>query len=366
MEVIGIITEYNPFHNGHLYQINKVKELYPESLIVVVLNGYFLQRGEMSILTKEEKTKLALDYGINIVVELPFVFGCQAADIFAENSLKLLNQLKVTKLIFGSESNNIDKLELIAKKQLEADLNLKKYLNEGMNYPTALKNALNIKFDYNSPNDLLGISYIKAILKNKFNMKYESIKRTNNYHDTLSDDKIVSASNIRNKIKNNEIISKYVPFNINDYKFKLNNIFNYLKYELITNNNLNKILSVDEGLDYKLKKEILTSNSLDDLISRVKSKRYTYNRLNRMFIHILTNLLKKDAKLELDYIKILGFDKQGKEYLNKIKKDIVLPIYKNSIESKVKDYELKASLIYDLINHTNTHEFEIKNTPLIK
>ncbi len=366
MEVIGIIAEYNPFHNGHLYQINKIKERYPDSIIIVVLNGYFLQRGEMSILSKEEKINLALNYGVNMVVELPFVFGCQAADIFAETSIKLLNELKINKLIFGSESDNINILEKIAKKQIESDLDIKKYLDEGMNYPTALKKALNIEFDYNSPNDLLGISYIKTILKNNFNIKYESIKRTNDYHDIKSDEDIVSASNIRTKLKNKEAISKYIPFDVNKYNFKNNNIFNYLKYEIITNKNLDRILSVDEGLDFKLKKEIVKTNSCEELMTKVKSKRYTYNRLNRMFTHILVNLLKEDAKLPLDYIKILGFDEKGKKYLNKIKKDITIPIYSNKLESKIKDYELKVSLIYDLINNTNTYEFEIKNKPIQK
>ena len=366
MEIIGVIAEYNPFHNGHLYQINKTRELYPDSIIIVVLNGYFLQRGEMSILSKEEKTKLALDYGVNIVIELPFVFGCQAADTFADTAIKLLHELKITKLIFGSESDNINTLEQIARKQINSQLDVKKYLDEGMNYPTALKKALNIEFDYNSPNDLLGISYIKSILKNKFNIKYESIKRTNDYHDIKSNEDIVSASNIRIKLKNKEDISKYIPFNVNKYNFKNNDIFNYLKYEIITNKNLDKILSVDEGLDFKLKKEIVKTNSCEELIKKIKSKRYTYNRINRMFIHILVNLLKEDAKLPLDYIKILGFDEKGKKYLNKIKKDISLPVYSNSFESKIKDYELKVSLIYDLLNNTNTYEYEIKNKPLIK
>ena len=366
MEIIGVIAEYNPFHNGHLYQINKIKELYPDSIIIVVLNGFFLQRGEMSILTKEEKTKLALDYGVNIVVELPFVFGCQAADVFANASIKLLNELKVNKIIFGSESGNINTLEQIARKQIDSQLDVKRYLDEGINYPTALKKALNIEFDYNNPNDLLGISYIKSILKNNLDIQFESIKRTNDYHDIKSNNTVVSASNIRVKLKNKEDISKYVPFDINKYNFKNNDIFKYLKYEIITNKNLDKILSVDEGLDYKLKKEIVKTNSCEELIKKIKSKRYTYNRINRMFIHILVNLLKEDAKLPLDYIKILGFDKEGKKYLNKIKKDINLPIYSNSLESKIRDYELKVSLIYDLLNNTNAYEYEIKNKPLIK
>ncbi len=367
MEIIGLIAEYNPFHNGHLYQIEKIKKLYPDSIIVLVLNGYFLERGEMSVLSKEDKTKLALEYGINIVIELPVIFGCQAADVFAEKSIKLLNELKITKLIFGSESNSINILEEIARKQLESDLDVKRYLNQGFNYPTALKKALNIEFDYNNPNDLLGICYIKSIIKNKYQIKYENIKRTSDYHDKESNEKIISASNIRNKLKNNEDISKFVPYDITKYNFNLNdNMFKYLKYEILTNNNLDKILSVDEGLDYKLRKEIHKVNSLEDLIKKAKSKRYTYNRINRMFTHILLNILKEDAKLSLNYVKVLGFDKKGKQYLNSIKKEISLPIYSNKIESKVKDYELRASLIYDLLNNTNTYEFEIKNKPLIK
>lgn len=365
MEVIGIIAEYNPFHNGHLYQIKKIREMYPESIIVVILNGYFLERGEISIMSKEDKVKLALLYNVNIVLELPYLFGGQAADIFASNAIKLLNELKITKLIFGSESNNIQKLEDIAIKQLNENLNLKKHLKNGDNYPTALKKALNIDFDYNNPNDLLGISYIKSIIKNNYNITYESIKRTSNYHDILSNQLEVSASNIRYKLQNNENVSDFIPYNISDYQININNkLFELLKYEIITNDNLDHILCVDEGLDYKLKKEIKSCYSLENLRDKIKSKRYTYNRINRMFIHILLNIKKEDANLSPTYLRILGFDGFGKSYLNKIKKDINLELYSNKIESKIKDYELKASLIYDLLFNTKTYEFEIKNKPI--
>ena len=121
MDVIGIICEYNPFHNGHLYHINKIKELYPNSIIILILNGYFLERGEISVESVESKTKLALDHNVDIVIELPFIFGTNSADIFSEASLELLNELKVNKLIFGSESNDINKLKDIAEKQLDKD-----------------------------------------------------------------------------------------------------------------------------------------------------------------------------------------------------------------------------------------------------
>ena len=149
MNIIGIIAEYNPFHNGHLHHINEIKKKYPESIIVLALNGYFTERGTISVLSKEDKTKIALDNNIDIVVELPFVYGTQSSDIFAYNSIKLLNEFKIDHLIFGSESNNIELLNKVVDIQLnkEYDSLVKKYLDEGLNYPTAMKKALkdNIK-----------------------------------------------------------------------------------------------------------------------------------------------------------------------------------------------------------------------------
>ena len=125
MDVIGIICEYNPFHNGHLYHINRIKEMYPNSLIILILNGYFLERGEVSILTKEDKTKIALNNNIDIVAELPFIYGTQSADTFADISLKILNNFKVNKLVFGSECNNIEKIKEIANIELNKEFDAK-------------------------------------------------------------------------------------------------------------------------------------------------------------------------------------------------------------------------------------------------
>lgn len=366
METIGIICEYNPFHNGHLYHINKIKELYPDSLIILVLNGYFLERGEISILSKEAKTKIALANNIDIVLELPVIFGTQSADTFAKYSLKILNNFNVSKIIFGSESNNIDLIKEIANKQLNKDFDekIKIYLDKGINYPTALAKALNINFDF-TPNDLLGISYVKAIIKNNYNIEPICIKRTSDYHDKISNDYIVSATNIREKIKNNEDISKYIPINIKDFinNINYNNYFKLLKYKINTDLYLNNYLDVDEGIEYRLKEFINKSNNIEDFITYIKTKRYTYNKINRMFIHILLNFLKSDNQ-DLEYIKILGFNKKGKKYLNKIKDNLKIStnVNKDSIQYK---YEIKASIIYDLINNTNTYQYELKNKPII-
>ena len=198
MKSIGIIAEYNPFHNGHLYHLNQIKEKYKDYTIILVMTGNFTERGDVAIIDKWKRKDIALNYGIDLVIELPFPFATQSADFFAYGAITLLEKLQVEKVIFGSESNNIKDLELIAKTELENDLfnNLVSlYSKMGYNYPTALSKSLedltNIKID--TPNDLLGISYIKTILKHNYNIKYETIKRINNYHEKESIDDIVSA-----------------------------------------------------------------------------------------------------------------------------------------------------------------------------
>lgn len=371
MNIIGIIAEYNPFHNGHLYHINKIKEKYPDSLIILVLNGYFTQRGTISILSKEDKTKISLNNNIDIVIELPFIFGTQSSDIFAYNSIKLLHELKVERIIFGSESNNIDLLNKVVDIQLNNptyEEKVKQYMDEGNNYPTAMKKALNIEEDINNPNDLLGISYLKAIKQINPNIIAETIKRTNDYHDTESSESIISATNIRTKLNNEEPISKYLPNEVIPYLNNItnNSLFNLLKFKILTDSNLNIYLDVDEGIEYRLLKYINESKSIDELISNVKTKRYTYNKINRMLLHILIGLTKEDnKKCTIDYLKILGFNNKGQEYLKTIRKDITLPTTPPK-DSLVFKYELKSVYLYEQAIKKSLNNFDIKNIPIIK
>ena len=371
MNVIGIIVEYNPFHNGHLYHLKKIKELYPDSLIVAVLGGYFTQRGEISLLSKEDKVKISLDNNIDIVIELPFIYGTQSSDTFAYNSVKLLNELKVDRIIFGSESNNIELLDKIADIELydkDFENRVRYYLDEGVNYPTALAKALEIEEDINNPNDLLGISYMKAIKQINPNIKAETIKRTNDYHDKDLDALIVSASNIREKLKNNQDISKYVPDNVlNKIHYSSSKeVFDLLKFKILTDKDLSIYLDVDEGLEFRLLKFIKLSSNYEEFIFNLKTKRYTYNKLNRMLIHILVGLTKKDnINSELDYIKILGFNDKGQEYLKNIRKDISLSTKVNK-DSLIYKYELLASYIYEKITGIKSYDYDLKNIPTKK
>lgn len=361
MNIIGLVAEYNPLHNGHIYQIKKIKEIFPDSVIVLVLNGYFLERGEISFLSKEDKVRYALDNGIDIVLELPVVFGCQAADIFSYQSIYLLNKLNIDTLVFGSESGDIKTIRKIGVMQQDSGYNklVKDYLNKGLNYPTAMARALDIDFEFN-PNDLLGISYLKAIDKINPRIKAVTIKRTSSYHDLDSNNNIISASNIRNKFSNNVDVSPYTPYFARMIKPNMNEYFKLLKSKILTDTKLDSYLDVTEGLDYRLKKVIRNCNSLDELINKLKSKRYTYNKISRTLVHILLGITPEVNKYD-SYLKVLGFSKAGSNYLKSL--DIDFNLYKHYPLYK---YELNSSMIYDLINNTDTYSYEKKNKPVIK
>ena len=338
--MVGIICEYNPFHNGHLYHLKKVKEMFPNEIIALVLIGNFVNRGDVSVINKWDKTKLALDYGVDLVVELPFVFATQSADIYAYGAISILDNLKCDYLVFGSESNDIDTLYKIAN----TDVDIKNLLKQGYNYPKAIDIALKekINISINTPNDLLGISYIKANKKLNSKIKPITIKRTNNYHGSKVKGKISSATSIRKLIYENKDISKYVP-NTNYIKnINLNDFYLIIKYKIMTED-LTKYQDIDISLNSLLKKNILISNSIEELINNVKRKNYTYNRIKRCLVHILCCLDKKDYKLE--HIRILGFNNKGRQYLNKIKKEVNLPLL-----TKYDKYELLVDNIYNLIS----------------
>ena len=370
MKKVGIICEYNPFHNGHIYHLQKIKEMYHDSMIILVMSTSFTMRGEISILNKWDKAEIALKYGVDLVVELPTFYSTNSADTFASGAIKLLSYMNCDYLVFGSEINNIDLLIELANIQLnnkEYDNLVKEYMDKGNNYPTSQGKALKdiCGKTINLPNDLLGLSYIKEIIKQKSNIEPISILRTNDYHTE-------GATSIRNNILNNIDIKKLVPketlekiinYNIKDKYFSL------LKYKILSDmDNLNNYLDVDEGLDNLIRKNIIKVNNLDELIDKIKTKRYTYNRLNRMFIHILLNVKKEDVfkHKEINYIRILGFSKLGKKFIKGQREKINIPIitnYSDICDSNL-DFELYVTTIYnEIINKPDLNIVELKSIP---
>ena len=224
----------------------------------------------------------------------------------------------------------------------------------------------------NSPNDILALSYIKEIIKNNYEIVPVSIKRTNDYHGDTVSSNIINASLLRKLFYEEKNIKKYIPNYNLDYlnKISLNDYFYYLKYQIINNKNrLSEIQTVDEGIENRILKQINDASSWTDLVEKIKTKRYTYNKINRMLVHILTNFTKEEAhNIKVDYLRILGFSKKGRLYLNKIKKDIDLPIithYKKNI-SNILDIEFRVVEIYDLVAKQDLIKKEYSQKPLFK
>ena len=376
---VGIICEYNPFHNGHIYHINEVKRLYPDSRIILVMSGNFLQRGDVSLINKWDKTRIALSYGVDLVVELPFVFATQGADKFAHGAVEILNYIGVDKLVFGSECNDISFLKKMANIQIN-DVNydnlVKKYMDDGKNYPTAMSMALKKCGGsvIDNPNDILGLCYIKEIISMNSNIEPICIKRTSDYHSNKLGN-ICSASAIRDAINRGKDISSFVPDMVNDFinnNCFIDNYFSFLKYKIITCDDLSKFVTVDEGICSRINKCIHSCNSLDELINCVKTKRYTYNRVKRALLHILCDFTDYENSLccDIHYIRVLGFNSIGRSFLNSFKKKCDIPIISNfsSIRDIMLDIEFRSTCVYSLIfnNGKDIISSEYNNKPIIK
>lgn len=382
MASVGIIAEYNPFHNGHLYQIKEIKKKYPNDTIIIAMSGNFTQRGEPSMLDKWTKAKLAIENGADLVIEIPYAFTTQSADFFSYAGITLLENLQVEKLIFGSESDNIEDITEIAKAELENedfDKLVKIYSKLGYNYPTSLSLALKdlTKKVIKEPNDILGITYIKTILKYNYKIKPITMQRTNNYNNKELTGTISSATAIRENINNLEKIKNTIPKNTynaitNQKLHQKQDYFNYLKYKILTEKDLTKYHLVEQDLAIKLKKEIINSTNYDNLIQSVKSKHQTYSKISRALLHILCNYTKIQAKKnkKIKYIRLLGFNQEGKNYLNKQKKHLTLPIISKISKDKdpMLELELNTTKIYTLPyeNQKDEYKKEYQNKLYIK
>ena len=337
--VIGLIVEYNPFHNGHLHHIQEIDRLFEDNIKIAVMSGDYVQRGEPSLINKFEKTKIALSQGIDIVIELPTFYSTQSAEIFAKGSVNLLDKLSCSHIVFGSESNDLDKLKRIATISMtkEFELSLREFLAEGFSYPTAFSKAL---FDEKlGSNDILAMEYLKVI--KVINPKIEacSIKREKTGYYDNEKDNFSSATYIRkilldcnekkegklNKIKNlvPEFSYKILEENFGVFSC-LSDFYDLIKYNIIKNySELKNIQDLEVGLENRLYKYSLENLSFEDFFNEVLTKRITISRLQRILLHSLFNLtenITEKVKNKVPFVKILGFSARGQEYLNYLKK----------------------------------------------
>lgn len=419
MKILGIITEYNPFHNGHLYHLFKAKEITGADYVVAVMSGNFLQRGEPAIINKWARTKMALNAGVDLIIELPFVFSTQDANGFSFGAVKLLDSLQIIDyLCFGCETDNLDTLYSISN---FLNIEPQKYKElivcnskNGYEFPRARSQAL---CEYHRifgidglkkisplelgkllkyPNNILALEYIKHLLNLKSKIKPIAIKRMGaSYHQKNIKGKISSATSIRNEILNSLSSPKTDLFTIND---KIESTIpqsgfpvlekelregrgpitldSYRQYILATLRrmsleDISRIQGVIEGLENRIKKASLKSYTVEQLINLIKTRRYTRTKIQRIILHLMMNLSKKDVKIFNRcgplYARVLGFSKKGKTLLRTIKKSSSTPLISklsnylrqpiseenNNVRNrliKMLDYDILATDIYVLGN----------------
>ncbi len=388
--VLGIIAEYNPFHNGHLYHIQQAKMQTGSKYVICVMSGNFAQRGNTALVDKWVKTQMALQNGVDIVIELPTIYSISSAENFAEGAIKILDQLKIINtLAFGTETddlaalNNITNVLYNEPKEYVAILNHE--LSTGISYPKARENALmmylnNIKRYANilsGSNNILAIEYLKAIKRLKTDIKPYAIQRKNVYYnDEQIVDEFASSTAIRKLLTRNEFsdIRKVMPENayflLKEQVKRGKYVLGIEKYEkeilyTLRKMSLEEILDlpdVNEGLENLIKNAANSCNNVSDLVNIVKSKRYTQTRIQRILLYALLGITKKDmqnSKKVNPYIRVLGFNDNGKQMLSDICKinpkiNIITSVKKfedrnnNKILGEMLQKDILATNIYTL------------------
>lgn len=348
-EVLGIIAEYNPFHNGHLYHIQKSKEQTGAKFVVCVMSGNFVQRGNTSIVDKWTKAKLAIENGVDLVLELPTIYSVSSAESFAQGAVKILENLGIVDTIsFGTETNDFAALNNIATILTEEPKEfvnmLKEDLKQGLSFPKAREDALikylnddvRYKDILNSPNNILGVEYLKSLKQIKSKIAPVAIKREKVYYnDNFIVDDFASATAIRKLVANKDFsgLIKVVPrscyetvlkeFEAGNVVLDLQKFEKEIFYTLrrMSVSEIAELPDVSEGLENTIKNAANFCNNIKDFIDIVKTKRYTQTRIQRILVFALLGITKKDvqtAKKVIPYARVLGFNEKGKLLLSGI------------------------------------------------
>ena len=347
--VLGIIAEYNPFHNGHLYHILKSKELTKDDYVIAIIGGNFTQRGESSIVDKWTKAEMAIAGGIDLVIELPTLYSISSAENFADGAIKILNSLKVVDhLSFGAECHEVNKLNIIANVLYDEPKEFKAFLadelSKGVSFPKARENAIlrylkdfSYKNILSEPNNILGIEYLKALKKYRSRIKPVLVPRKSSGHLTTDYTGSISSSTaIRDMLKTGKTANlkdALTPSSYTILREEINKghfVRDFSKFEKIALYNLRlvrleeikKLPDVSEGLEHLIKKAALSCNTVSDFVNIVCSKRYTKTRIKRILLYSLLGITKKDidiSKKVSPYVRVLGFNDKGKSLVSKIK-----------------------------------------------
>ena len=370
-KVVGIIAEYNPFHNGHSYHIQNTKAQTGADFVVAVMTGNFTQRGNTSVINKWEKAKMALNGDADLVIELPTIYSISSAENFANGAVKILNELGIVDTIsFGMEADDVSTLNNIANVLVNEPPDYKAILehelSKGNSFPKARENALmmylnDIKRYANvvkGSNNILAIEYLKALKKQKSSIVPFGVKREKVYYNsTKIIDEYASATGIRNLLLHNQLeeVRKVVP--AKSYSILLNNLrqgtyvldiiaYNdeiIYKLRSMTVKQIANLPDVSEGLEYLIKEVSNKTNNLIELINGIKSKRYTQTRIQRILLYALLGITKKDMEMSkkiTPYIRVLGCSEKGKILLSQInsKAKVITSLKKYEVSNKNKRF----------------------------
>ncbi|MDQ2085007.1 nucleotidyltransferase [Herbivorax sp. ANBcel31] len=367
MKVLGVIVEYNPFHNGHLYHIEQAKKITGAEYVICIMSGNFIQRGEPAIINKWARAKTALLNGVDLVIELPVTYALSSAEYFAHGAVKILNDIGIVDyLCFGSESGETKTLDIIANILYnEPDLYksiLKKELKKGLSYPASRENALakylyakkdlNLSIDklLSQSNNILGIEYLKALKRLNSNITPVTIKRINNSYNTEDiTGSISSATAIRKHLLKSmncsvqNVLDMVLPktsYNIVNEEITAGRgpISPSCFYDIIsalirksTSVQLKEIMYVSEGLENRIKSATNTTGTYNDLLEKICTKRYTVTRIQRILMNIMLGITSKDITIfnsynGPQYARVLGFNQRGKYLMSLIKKNSSIPM----------------------------------------
>lgn len=371
----AIISEYNPFHNGHKYQIQKLKSDYDCENIIIIQSGNFVQRGDISILSKFTRAKMALLSGADIVLEIPNIFATSSAMYFSKGSISILDRLNIIDgLYFGSENASVKDLskisDILINEPIEFKNILNNYLKEGFSYPKSRSLSLSsLGYDklIDTPNNILGVEYIKSLKQLNSSIQPYTINRTNNFHEKEINNNITSATSIRENITNIDLISKTIPENVfsllkNDLlknKYDINNLSSILHYIFIskTKDELIQIVDMNEHLYNRFQTILKDTYLIENIVNKMCSRNYTKTRINRLIINIILANKKNDLEHFTNngypFVRVLGFKKEKQFLLKDIikKSDIkVIMNLKNANKTLTID---EQNLLYEDINKTN-------------
>lgn len=375
MKACGLIVEYNPFHNGHLYHVQKARELSQAEIIVAIMSGNFLQRGEPAMIDKWQRARAALANGVDLVVELPVEWAVQAADYFAYGGIQILSALGCQSVCFGTDATssfNYNEFgEQYHAQKEKIDAMFKQTDSKNLSYSQKMTQILPVFFPQLgtgkfSPNHILGMSYAYQNAHLTKPMELIALPRKNSqYHSLEMVGDIASATAIRQGLRQGLDVSQVVPAAtqkaIKDYTVDWSDYWTILRYKIISSSvsELKEMYQMTEGLEYRLKKYILEATSWSHYLSLLQTKRYTKTRIQRLLCYVLLNIKTTEMTQawQQKSIQLLGFTPAGKKYLKTIKKESSLPIISKVDAKIVENYPLmiRSNQIYQM-GHSNIPE----------